>query len=319
MKKILIISSNRLGDSILFSGLNKYYRDFFKDAHITLACGPIPASLFKYCKNINRVIIFKKKKNSIHWLILWFKCSFKLWDLIIDLRGSILSYLLLTKERLLFKGKGSNSHVVKRVSNLIGEKILEPDLDIEINQDISQNDLKSIRKLKKKHEIIVIAPTANWVGKIWPAERFLELMRRIENNRRFRNPYFIIIGSREERKNINELLVNANTLNLYDLVGKVTLVEILFIMRESDLFVGNDSGLMHMAALSKIPTVGLFGPSDPSKYHPWGKKTLVIKSPKSFQELMGFKGFDHKKIDSLMTDLTVNSVYKKIEEFRKKI
>ena len=62
MKKILIISSNRLGDSILFSGLNKYYRDFFKDAHITLACGPIPASLFNYCRNIHRVIIFEKKK-----------------------------------------------------------------------------------------------------------------------------------------------------------------------------------------------------------------------------------------------------------------
>ena len=50
MKRILIISSNRLGDSILSSGLNSYFKSKYKDSHITLACGELPCQLFKYCK-----------------------------------------------------------------------------------------------------------------------------------------------------------------------------------------------------------------------------------------------------------------------------
>ena len=47
MKKVLIISSNRLGDSILASGLNKYFKQ--QQFNITLVCGPIPYELFKFC------------------------------------------------------------------------------------------------------------------------------------------------------------------------------------------------------------------------------------------------------------------------------
>ena len=42
-------------------------------------------------------------------------------------------------------------------------------------------------------------------------------------------------------------------------------------MKLCDLFIGNDSGLMHMASLSSIKTIGLFGPSDKDIYGPWGK------------------------------------------------
>ena len=54
MKKILIISSNRLGDSILASGLNKFFKQ--QQFNITFACGPIPYELFKFCGLI--LIIF---------------------------------------------------------------------------------------------------------------------------------------------------------------------------------------------------------------------------------------------------------------------
>ena len=61
MKKILIISSNRLGDSILSSGLHNFFKNSFKSVELTLVCGETPSQLFKYCGNIDNLIVLKKK------------------------------------------------------------------------------------------------------------------------------------------------------------------------------------------------------------------------------------------------------------------
>ena len=65
---------------------------------------------------------------------------------------------------------------------------------------------------------------------------------------------------------------------IFDLVGKTDLAEIFLIMKKSKMFIGNDSGLMHLSALANIPTVGLFGPSDSKRYHPWGQKLWLLKA-----------------------------------------
>ena len=61
-KKVLVISSNRLGDCILSSGLNNFFKNKFKDTKVFFVCGPVPGDFFKLCKNIDKLIILKKKK-----------------------------------------------------------------------------------------------------------------------------------------------------------------------------------------------------------------------------------------------------------------
>lgn len=62
MKKVLIISSNRLGDCILSTGLNYFFKNESKDYKIFFVCGPVPGEILKYCKNVDKLIILKKKK-----------------------------------------------------------------------------------------------------------------------------------------------------------------------------------------------------------------------------------------------------------------
>ena len=83
-------------------------------------------------------------------------------------------------------------------------------------------------------------------------------------------------------------------------------------MKHCNLFIGNDSGLMHMAALANIKTFGLFGPSDKFKYKPWGKAHIVISSTKTPHELMGYEGFDSKKCGSLMMDIKIQKVFENV-------
>ena len=66
--KILIICSNLIGDTILSTGVIKHFIDQYKDAKISLVIGPTAAPIFRNYKNIDEVIIFKKRKFNFHWI-----------------------------------------------------------------------------------------------------------------------------------------------------------------------------------------------------------------------------------------------------------
>ncbi len=316
MRKILIISSNRLGDCILASGLNNFFNNM-ESSQITLVCGPVPAELFKFCKNIKNLISLPKQKYSLHWIHLWRKIIFNKWDLILDLRGSLISYFLFSNKRFIYKDKDKMKHKVETISKLVSNKILAP--SIKINRSIMKKNryLNQIIKISNKKKLIMISPGANWIGKIWPIERFELLIRKLKKLKEFEKAIFIIVGSKAEENYIFKLF-DDKSLDLFNLVGKTNLAEIFLIMKRIDLFIGNDSGLMHLAALANSPTVGLFGPSDSSRYGPWGKKTMIIKN-KTPHELMGHKGFNPKNVRSLMINLEVGIVYKNVVKFNKKL
>ncbi len=317
MKRILIISSNRLGDSILSSGLINFLKKKNKNLRLTYVCGPVPGSLFRFLMEIDKLIITKKKSFSFHWIKVWLQTFYNFWDLIIDLRGTGLSFFLLTKQRLIFRSKEQNIHAVEQISKFISNEKIPPMINIEKESLNKTNFLNLLIKKKRNNTLIMIAPTANWTGKIWPIERYSELIKKLKNNKYLINSLFIIVAPIEESKFAKQLLKLKN-IKIFDLIGKTNLGEIFLIMKECSLFIGNDSGLMHLAAASGIPTVGLFGPSNSIKYKPWGTKSSVILSNKTPHELMGYKGFDSKKCGSLMKDLSVQKVVKEVEFFIKK-
>ncbi|HEY9549000.1 MAG TPA: glycosyltransferase family 9 protein, partial [Kiloniellaceae bacterium] len=79
-------------------------------------------------------------------------------------------------------------------------------------------------------------------------------------------------------------------------------------LERADFFVGNDSGLMHLAAAAGTPTLGLFGPSPEVRYRPWGPHAGYVRTPESFEALTGAPGFDIGAQRSYMESLTVEAV-----------
>ena len=307
MKRILIISSNRLGDSILSSGLNKYYKNLYKDSYLTLVCGETPNDLFKHCKYIDEVIVLKKKKYSLHWFILWKKVFFKKWIHIIDLRGTLISFFLFGDNKKIFKkNKTENLHKVEEISRQITGEIINPSIKFNLKNN------KILSKFGKK-KMIAICPTANWNAKIWPQDNYLDMINKLSKTTTFKNFLFILIGPVSEKGMIKKIK-HRNILNMY---GKLPLAEIFLLLKECKLFIGNDSGLMHLAALAGIQTVGLFGPSSKIKYHPWGNQTLALSGKKSPEELMVKGNFNFRDEQCLMHDLETDFVINKILRFFK--
>ena len=316
MKKILIISSNRLGDSILSSGINSYFRSLYKESQIIFVCGPTPSELFISCKNISKVITLKKKKYSIHWILLWIKVFFNLWDCVVDLRGTAISYFLITKKRKVFssKVKNKNDHKIVNYSKLVGKKILKPNLNLNENSN-SNEYLKLIRNVKKKNPIIAVSASANWKGKQWPKSRYRKLIFELKKKKKFSNFKFVLLGSKDEIIDSSEISQGFSSKDVYNYVGLVPLSDVFLIIKECNLFIGNDSGLMHLSVAAGTPTIGLFGPSDINQYGPWGNNNLAISTPESPNQLMGGENFHHRNTSSLMLGLTTKKVEEKIIRF----
>jgi heptosyltransferase III len=117
----------------------------------------------------------------------------------------------------------------------------------------------------------------------------------------------VVLAAAHERPQAAPVLDALPAARRIDLVGRVDLLTASAVLRRAALFVGNDSGLMHLAAASGTPTLGLFGPSPAARYAPWGPRAAIAATSLSPAQLLG-PGFDHRTTDTLMDSLSVEAV-----------
>ena len=124
------------------------------------------------------------------------------------------------------------------------------------------------------------------MGKTWPAERFALLaVQLMQKGQPFEKSRLLILGGPDDRRAAEPLRRSLPRERWIDLTGQSDLLTAYACLKRARLFVGNDSGLMHMAAAAGIPTVGLFGPSDERLYGPWGEHARVARGPRTFEQI----------------------------------
>jgi len=156
--------------------------------------------------------------------------------------------------------------------------------------------------------VIALAPGASWPGKIWPADRFSTLARNLtSDNGLIPGARIALIGGPDERDAAAPLFATLPADRLIDGFG-LDVLTTYELLRGCRLMVGNDSAMMHLAAASGIPTVGLFGPTKDEHYAPWGPNGLTIRTPESVAELTQWDGYDTKTTGTMMDGLTVDMV-----------
>jgi len=82
-------------------------------------------------------------------------------------------------------------------------------------------------------------------------------------------------------------------------------------MKKSILFVGNDSGLMHLSVASKLRVISLFGPTNDRVYGPYGKKNIILRTK---ENLDYFKSINIDENKSYMNSISLNFVLQNCEK-----
>ena len=303
--RLFFLSATRVGDAVLASGLLGHLLDRHPGARVTLAVGKPAAPLFRHLPGLERLIVVQKRRRGGHWLALWREIVATHWDLAVDLRASALTRLVRARRRLIAGRADEELHRVVELGRLAGvEPPPAPRLWLGAEDRAAAGLL-----LGQETGFLALAPTANWPGKQWPAERFATVAAALTApGAPLAGRPVVVFGAAAERARAEPLLRAKLPGGLVDLVGRTELPVAGAALERAACFIGNDSGLMHMAAAAGVPTLGLFGPTSDRRYAPWGPRTRALRTPESLAELRARPDYRIDTDRSFMTGLTADAV-----------
>jgi len=270
--RILFITSSRIGDAVISCGILERLRTEHPGARITVACGAVAEGVFLRLPGLERLIVFEKERYDLHWARLWTRLVLHVWDIVVDVRGSALAVFLPARRRHMLRGGRRPGRRYEQLGHAMG--FTPAPLPVAW---VSAADEAKAAALLPAGPIIGLGPTANWTGKIWPPERFVALFEALRAQAPGARAAIFAGPGAQERALAAPVL--AALPDAIDLVGRLSLPEVAACLRRCRMFVGNDSGLMHIAAAAGTPTLGLFGRSRADEYAPAGPRTAVAIAP----------------------------------------
>ena len=306
---LLFIGPTRIGDAVLAAGLLDHLLadPVAADGDVTVVCGPLPAPLFEAATGVRRVIAVEKRSFNRHWYRVWRAVAGRRWDLIVDLRNSIIPWIVQAQARAVQPQSQPDEHRVVTAARTLGLEQNPPAPRLWATD--AQRSKAAQLMAADRGQVLAIGPAANWIGKIWPAKNLVAALAALTGPAGILpNARIAVFAAADERALVTPILDALPSSRVIDLVGKVDLPTAYACLGHCALYIGHDSGLMHIAAAADIPTLGLFGPSKDIHYAPWGPHAEFVRTAKSYDELMIERSPDRKNDGHLMDSLGVDTV-----------
>jgi heptosyltransferase-2 len=302
IRRILIRSTNWIGDAVMTTPAVRAIREGFPNAHISLLTKPWVAPVFENSEHIDRLLIYDDKRrhkgffgkfrlardlrkyhfdaaillqNAFEAALIAFLAGIPLRiGYSRDARGLLLTHAVpCTKE---IKTKHQTEYYLN-ILHEIGIVQGNRDLYLKLNQ---RDRFQAEKILLKQHlslddTIIGINPGATYgPAKQWPADRYAHLADRILA---FSEARVVIFGGPGD-KTLGQKISAKMKHRPVDLSGQTSLGEAMALIERCDLFITNDSGLMHVAAALDVPLVAIFGSTNPVATGPLGPNSKVVQA-----------------------------------------
>jgi len=291
-KKICVIHLNQIGDLIFSLPLLKALRENHPDASIHSLVKPYLQELLIDSPFVDRVI---PRKSGLTPKFELLKNMRKYsYDLVISLPRSEECLMLTALSRAKIKAGFSYfpwDWCLNLKENIEGHnswynnaKLLKS-LKVTITKTdyvglLNVNENKPDLSLPEKFVIISPGTSKRRHTKTWQKEKFAEIMLLLKEEYGLSA---VLVGGVDTKEYNSEIIRivkkmdRQNNNGTLDLTGKIGLANLCSVIKEASLFVGIDSGVMHMASCLDIPVVGLFGPTDPFYVGPQNKKSIVVR------------------------------------------
>ncbi len=296
--RILIVRLSAIGDCILTTPLIAAIRERYPDSHIAWAIDKRAAPLIEGHAGLDQVLVVPRhwmKSPSTMW-VMRRQLKAGRFDMVLDpqslIKSSLLGWLSGAPKRIGFgypAGRElapilNNVRVVPTSEHLVDRtlELLKP-LGIEHADAVFDLPRYSVAQsildfpehcFGKQKRFAIINVGAGWPSKLWPTNRYAEVVRYL--GQRYQLPSMVVWHG-EERQIAVDLV--ADSMGFGVLAPETSLRELATLSRRASLFVGSDTGPLHLAAAVDTPTVGLYGPTRPEHCGPYGFEHLAVQPP----------------------------------------
>jgi ADP-heptose:LPS heptosyltransferase len=294
-KRIVVCKFKGLGSIIQSTPMLAVIREKYPNAEIIFVSTKANEAFLKRIDLIDTIITLHDK-NPFTLIGSVFKAWFRLFrmrpDIYIDLEiysnfSTLITLFSISKNRIgfylrsssfrmgiythmmFFNSKVPISEVYLQIARLFGPIKSSPKLfPMDKNIEFSTNLLPS-------KSYIVINPNASdlRLERRWGKENFKKLIQQI--SRKYPNYEIVLIGSKDEREYVSEIIEDFDSNNIQNLAGKTNIDELIGIIKNAQLVITNDTGPMHISFSCNSPTICLFGPCSPEQYG-WVENTKII-------------------------------------------
>lgn len=311
--KILILSLAGVGDTLLFTPALRLIRKNYPHTKITaVVMYQSSADLFKYSRDLDEVIFFPFfKKGYLKSLLFLKKLRERKFDLCINTYPSnrweynIVCFLTGARFRISHQymvGGDYKTGLLLHTATMpqfrylhnVEENIRLLEL-LNIRDDLRGHKLTlplSVENHKKADEILLqhhIRDNNLMVGfhagtsqvknlhlRRWPEEKFAILS---DNLAKFYGATSIFFGSKEE-KNTNQKIFSLSKISPI-VIDNLEILDVAALIKRCRIFISNDSALMHIASAMRVPTIAIFGPTDPRIVYPYGTRHKIVSKNSS--------------------------------------
>ncbi len=306
-KKIIIVRQhNQLGDLLTGVSLLRALKETYPGCHLTLIASPFNYPGLIKNRFIDKLYIFDKKKlyNPVY-LKNFFNLLRQSYDLAIvpvtvsiSFTSNLIARISNSKIRIGAKslnGKENKSIFLfdrrveidwrKHPDSNVAERSLDIVRPFGINttnykSEISfdEKDINSadefINKLNLEHgeHLIGFHMGAGKIPNRWPLKKYLSLMEKIKTEFKVK---FYLTGSSADKEEITYIRKNSYIKAGYFINRKIP--EVAALISKSDLFISNDTGIMHVAGTTETPQISIFGPTNPFNWAPIGTNKYFIR------------------------------------------
>ncbi len=280
MKKILVFSFSFIGDAVLSTAVIQPLRKHFPNTHITFLVGPLAFDLLANDPQLDATLVYDNRGEHAG-----LKGRMKLiktlrrekFDLVVNLRDSFTARCIGAEHWGLVRGDG-NRHAVTRYLEVLshhglGTTDAHPHLQLTEAAHATASRFLAKAGLTSERLLIGIHPGGNWEYKLWRVEKYAQLATALCERQ---NASILLFAGPNERKLQSQVADMMDTSPI--LVETDNLREVTALIAACDIYIGNDTGPMHIAAAVGTPVVALFGSTNHIRSGPYGDEHTVVQS-----------------------------------------
>jgi ADP-heptose:LPS heptosyltransferase len=290
--KICVIHLNQIGDLCFSLPLLKSLRDHFPEATIHSVVRPYLEGMLRDSLYVDRVIPRSDSYPARIGLLMTLVRQH--YDLIISLPRSEEALMLTGLSGARIKAGFTHApwdlgldvkEVIQGHNSWFNNAALLKRLGIPIAQDNYVNLLKvdehsEVKGLPWRYAVFSPGASRRRLAKAWDERKFAEVISRLSMEFGLS---CVLVGGDDTAECTGaimtyiENILTGGVRQVVDLAGKINLRDLTVVLKKAKLFVGIDSGVMHMASALDVPTVGIFGPTDPFYVAPQNEKSMVVR------------------------------------------